>query len=253
MDSNGELFIYEWMLDARMGVAPGIEVGLSTAWVDMYDRAIGDTDAFYGSNHGRGMDDLNVYVKYRFLEEHGLSVAYIPGITIPTGRSTEFTADNFADGRGRFGPGQHFWSFDQRLAMTQDLEPVVVNADIGYSMPFGRTRRAYMRDFGEYTSFRTRGDNDETFEYNKRLEYGVIDANVGALYAEGPIRPLMELNYAHRLVSKGTGSSIIHATIGGVVQVDENMPRVKVGYQHPVAGSNAARTRRFLLSMAYSF
>ncbi len=253
MDGDGQLFIYEWRLDARMGVAPDIEVGLSTAWVDMYDRFIGGTDGFYGGNHGRGLDDLEVYVKYRFLEEHGLSVAYIPGITIPTGRASVVNGEKLMDGRARFGPGQNYWSFDQRLAVTQDLEPVVVNADIGYSLPFGRTRRAYMRDFGEYTSLRTRDDNDDQLEYNKRLEYGVIDANVGALYAEGPVRPLMELNYAHRLVSKGSGSQIVHATIGGVVQLDENLPRVKVGYQHPVAGSNAARTRRFLLSMAYSF
>ena len=233
--------MYEWTLAATMGIAPETDITLSTGWVDLYDRGLGQTYTDGGGNHGRGMDDLTVALRHRLLEEGGTSVAYIPGMTIPTGRHSN-------EGRGRFGPGQKFWSLDQRIALTQDLNEVVLNADVGYSLPFGRTRRSYMRDWGESTEYSTadRRSKDSS-------ERGVLDANAGVVFAEGPVRPLVELNYAHRWISRGNDSDQIHATIGSIIAIEDDLPRVKVGYQHPVAGRNAARTRRFLLSMAYAF
>lgn len=236
--------MYEWTLEATMGVAPDTDVSLSTGWVDMYDRRMPPESELFGydniSNHGRGMDDLKVSVKRRLLDDVGLSIAYIPGLTIPTGRHTNL-------GRGRFGPGQNYWSFDQRLAITQEIEDVTVNADIGYSLPFGRTRRTYKRDFGRYTGW----NNYEGSEKSPREE-GVLDFNVALAVDAGPLRPLAELNYAHRFISRGNGSNQLHATVGGIYNLNDNS-RLKAGYQHPVAGRNAARTRRFLLSMAYAF
>ena len=265
---DGSLFIYEWRLEAAMGVAPETEVGISTGYVDIYDRMhrgregalihVGGDDrefhkGFYGGAHSRGMDDLTIYAKRRLLEDGGTSVALITGLTIPTGRESKVSAGSLESGRARLGAGQNFWSLEPKLALTQKMDEFVLNADIGYMVPFGRTRRAYMKDFGEHTSLRRRGDKDEILVYQKRKEYGVMDINIGAVYDEGPVRPLVELNYAHRVVSGGSGSNIVHAMIGSVITIGEDLPRIKVGYQHPVTGSNAARTRRFLLSTAYNF
>ncbi len=235
--------MYEWTFAATMGVAPDTDVSIETGWVDLYDRGLGQTYTGGSGHHGRGMDDLRVNVKQRLLEEAGVTVAYIPGLTIPTGRHSNL-------GRERFGPGQHYWSFDQRLAVTLDeMDPVIVNADVGYSLPFGRTRRSYEREWGESTQFSTADGRDKN-----RSERGVLDANLGAVFTDGPVRPLVELNYAHRWISRGNDSDQLHATVGGIVPIPaEENARVKVGYQHPVAGRNAARTRRFLLSMAYAF
>ncbi len=234
--------MYEWTLSATKGIAPDTDISVETGWVDLYDRAFGRTFTGDSGHHGRGMDDLTVSVKQRIFEEEGLSVAYMPGLTIPTGRHSN-------EGRERFGPGQHYWSLDQRLAVTKDLDELVVSADLGYSLPFGRTRRSYQRQWGESTRHSTadRRSKDSS-------ERGVLDANVGAVgNIGGPVRPLAELNYAHRWVSRGNDSDQIHATIGGIIELEDDLPRVKVGYQHPVAGRNAARTRRFLLSVAYAF
>lgn len=233
--------MYEWTLRATKGVAPDTDISVETGWVDLYDRAFGRIFTGDSGHHGRGMDDLAVRVKQRIFEEGGLSVAYMPGLTIPTGRHSN-------EGRERFGPGQHYWSLDQRLAVTKDLDEVAVSADLGYSLPFGRTRRSYQRDWGESTRYSTADRRDKSSS-----ERGVLDANVGAVYAMGPVRPLAELNYAHRWISRGNDSDQIHATIGGIVEINDDLPRVKIGYQHPLAGRNAARTRRFRLSVAYSF
>jgi len=238
------LRMYEWQLKATMGITPDTDISLSTGWVDMYDRRMGNwvwnKEGDTSSNHGRGMDDLTVAVRQRLLDEGGLSVAYIPGLTIPTGRHTNIS-------RERFGPGQHYWSFDQRIAATQEIEDIVVNADVGYSLPFGRSRKGYERDWGMHTDWNARDHRK-----SDPSERGVLDANAGVVYAEGPLRPLVELNYAHRWISRGHDSDQLHATVGSIITMDDQA-RVKVGYQHPVAGRNAARTRRFLLSMAYAF
>ncbi len=222
---------YEWELRATMGVAPDTDVSLSTGWVDMKDNM--EDHEPYG--HGRGMDDLRVSVKRRIIWDEGLSVAYIPALTIPTGRHTNI-------GRDRFGPAQNYWSFDQRLAMTQEMEELVLNADVGYSLPFGRTRRSWKREFGKHT-----------LEHGEKAsERGILDANVGLVYVESPVRPVLELNYAHRWISRGNDSDLLHATAGAVVPLDD-FTRLKVGYQHPVAGRNAVRARKYMASVAYAF
>ncbi len=230
--------MYEWELAATIGVAPDVDLGISTGFVAMKDLAFGNQYDWSRKGHGRGMDDLRVNARWRFYEEGGLSLAYIPGLTIPTGRHTNID-------RERFGPGQHYWSIDQRLAATQEMDPVVLSADVGYSLPLGRTRRGWERDWGMHTDWNARRDSTR-----RPREQGVLDANVGMVYTELPVRPVLEVNYAHRWINRGNDSTQIHATVGCIVAVDENAPRVKVGYQHPIAGRNAARTRKFMLSLS---
>ncbi len=234
--------MYEWTLRATKGIAPDIDLSIETAWVDMYDRQWGKAFTGDSGHHGRGMGDLEINLRKRIFAEGGVSVAYIPGLTIPCGRHSNL-------GRERFGPGQHYWSLDQRLAITKDLEEAAVSADIGYSLPFGRTRRSYERDWGESTRLSTADRRSKDSG-----ERGVLDANIGAVaYNLGTVRPLAELNYAHRWVSRGNDSDQLHATIGAIVAIEDDLPRVQIGYQHPVAGRNAARTRRFLLSVSHVF
>ncbi len=221
------LRMYEWQLELTYGITPDTDLSVTSGYVEIKDEL-----EAVGEEYGRGPDSLNVSLKHRFMETGGVSVAYIPGLTFPTGRRSYTTEE-------RFGPGQHYLSFDQRLAMTQDFDILAVNADLGYSLPFGRERESYEREWGEYTP------DDGT-------EVGAADANVGVIYNEGPIRPLLEVTYAHRFVSSESDRTLMHATFGSVVTLDERF-RVKIGYQHPVAGRHAARMRRFLLSTAFAF
>ncbi len=233
--------MYEWTLRATKGLAPDTDISVETGWVDLYDREFGRAFTDDSGYHGRGMDDLNVNVKHRIFEEEGMSVAYKPGLTIPTGRHSNLD-------RERFGPGQNYWSLDQTLAVTKDLDEVIVNADMGYSLPFGRTRQSYKRQWGDSTRYSTADRGEDSGER------GVMEANVGAVYTEGQIiQPLTEINYAHRFISRGNDSDQIHLTTGAVFEIEEDWPRLKAGYQHPLAGRNAARTRRFHLSLAHTF
>ncbi len=241
---GGAFRMYEWILEVTRGIAPDTDLTLSTGWVDMKDRLMPLVSADFGyevGNHGRGMDDLRVSLKRRILDDRGVSVAYVPGLTIPIGRHTILE-------RGRFGPGQNYWSFDQRLVLTHEREKITFNTDFGYSLPFGRTRRTYKRDFGVYTGWNKHEDTEKS-----PGERGVLDFNTGAVYTNGPFRPLAELNYEHRFVcSEGNDSDQLHVTVGGIFDINKQA-RLKTGYQHPVAGRNASRTRRLLLSVAYEF
>ncbi len=239
--------MYEWEINATMGILPDIDLSMSTGFVDMHDRNF--INEIHNSHHARGMDDLDVSLKWRWKNDGNWDIAYIPGITIPIGRHST---------PNRIGPGQHYWSFENRLAATREIEEVtllkliyiddlVLNADIGYSFPFGWTRRSYEREWGEHTVHIFSDGRSRSSS-----ERGVLDANVALIRAKGSVRPLVELNYAHRCVSRGNDTAQIHATVGSVVTVDEQW-RLKAGYQHPIIGRNAARTKRLMLSLAHTF
>ncbi len=235
--------MYEWTFDAAMGVLPDTEVRVSTGWVDISDR-----EARYGvRTRGRGMDDLRVAVKRRLLDDRGISIAFNPELTIPIGRETDID-------KNRLGPGQNYWSIEPKFILTQEYENYAYNLDIGYSLPFGNTRRDYVRDLGVHTqSIDPDAKEVGHFTYNFASIYtgDLLDFDVVAF------RPVFETNYLHAWRSGGSGSDLLLATLGCIALIDENLTdgdlRAKFAYQQPVAGRNVTNAYRILLSAAYSF
>ncbi len=170
--------IYDWRLDLRYGLAEDLDLYLNTGWVDIKDHSMP-----FGDVYGRGMDDLAVGVKYVFWRDgDGFSVAYQPGLTIPVGRAAE---------SGRLGPGQKHWSVDQTLAATQDWDRLSGSVSLSHSIPFGEGRDDYARPF-------------LTEAYDTR---GTTGFDLGLVYTDLPVQPLVELNYAHEWIRSGSQNS----------------------------------------------
>jgi len=198
------------------GVVENLDVGFGVGWADIYDRDY-DADDIAGPHYGRGATDLAIGAKWRFYhnEERGLSFAYVPGLTVPTGRRSN---------RNHIGPSQEFWSFDQRLAMSKDWGRWTMNADLGYSLPFG-SRRDDAR--------------------------GTLDANlaVGHQLYEW-LQPELELNYAHDFVHRGGDADVVAVTGGVIMPLSESW-RVETGVQHAIAGRNADQATAAMVSAIY--
>jgi hypothetical protein len=81
-----------------------------------------ETDAsipsfFRGSE--KGVSDLSLEAKWRFLEKGGLSMALKPGVSVPTGDE-------------RKGLGAGMYGFSAYLIATQEAEPWVFHLNLGY-------------------------------------------------------------------------------------------------------------------------
>ncbi len=248
-DRGGSYRMYEWQVDYTMAIAPDMDFSLSTGWVDMRDRLVGES--------GRGMDDLRIALRRRLTDNlsigdiENISLSVMPGLTIPIGRESSLDNGVFE----RFGPGQNYWTADLRILASHEVEGMLtVNADIGYSLPFGETRQGWVREFGEHTRHPLASDNPAADDA-ERSERGIADGHLSVIATEGAFRPMLELSYAHRFIRHGdfdSGSDMLHATLGSLITLDDQS-RIKVGYQHPIGGRNATRTYRFLLSAAHIF
>lgn len=211
--------------------ARGSESGISTSWIDLYDRQIRtDRDA---DASGKGWGDLTLYWKQDQFRYNSIVASKI-ALTAPTGRHSNVS-------RGRLGAGQNYWSFEMNVAGRSALsDNSALTFDIGYELPFGRTRRGYVRDFGVHTR-------------DGAGERGVLSSNWAmARSITSTFNLIGEINYAHRFVSGGSGSDMFHFTCGAAKKIGDRL-KVKAGYQHPLTGRNAARTRRYTLSTILSF
>jgi hypothetical protein len=125
--------------------------------------------------------DLELSAKWRFYHDaaSGLSIAYVPGLALPTGSRS--VSDRFA-------------SLYNGVALTKDwTDRLTSDFDLGYACPFGGPREAH------------RG----TLSANAALGYHVTPW----------LQPEIELNYAHDFVRGGdsdmlavTGGFIICAS-----------------------------------------
>ena len=193
---------WDWGLGVTFGLAPNLDTTLHSGISDIKDGTYP-----FGDKHGRGLDDLEWNVKWMFFEDtsQGLSLAYVPGLTIPTGLRAK---------PGRLGPGQAFLSFDQKLVLTQDWTDWTLSADIGYSLPLGHLKKHYSMPFAN--------------EVNRSR--GVMEANIGISYTAIPnFQPVVECNYAHEWVGGASGSDLFALTFGAVVPVNDTV-RFKVGW-----------------------
>jgi hypothetical protein len=143
--------------------------------------------------------------------------AYIVGLNIPTGSSTD---------SGSLGTSQEFWSWGNTLVMTKDWGSWTANADVGYSLPFGGKR----------------GTAQGTFSANLALGYQVLPW----------LQPEMELNYARDFVDEGDPGENLAFTAGLVMPISDLL-RVNLGVQQSIWGRNSDQTTGFILAVKLAF
>jgi len=163
--------------------------------------------------------DLEVSGRYRFFhdEERNLEIAYIAGVTIPTGSRS---------GADRIGTSQEFWSFNQTLVATKDWGQWTLNGDIGYSLPIGNKRQ------------NARG----TLNMDLALGYQVLPW----------LQPVVELNYSHNFMSGEDDAQVLAVTAGLIMPINDFL-RVTVGVQQGIWGENADKATTILTGVAFMF
>ena len=185
-------------LGLTCGLVENLDISLGMGYSDLYDRDSSPSD-------GGGLTDLEFGAKWRFYhnDDLKLSLAYLPGLTIPIGRESNAR---------HLGPSQEFWSFDQKLALSKDWGRWTADVDIGYSLPFGDKR----------------DDARGTLESDIAVGYQLYDW----------LQPEVELNYAHDFVNKGDDSDLVAVTVGLVMPLSDYW-RASMGVQQAVVGRNA--------------
>jgi hypothetical protein len=163
--------------------------------------------------------DVSIGGRYRFLniETYKLEAAYIGGFTVPTGSKTN---DNC------LGTSQEFWSWDNTFVLTKDWGRWTTNADVGYSLPFGK-KRGYAR--------------------------GTFTANLAAGYQVFYwLQPELELNYSKDFVKSSVDSENLTVTGGLVMPINDRL-RMNVGVQQAVWGKNTDKTTTAILAVKIGF
>ena len=208
-------------LAATAGVVADVDVAVSGGyvWLKDEDNDFDPDDGVFGPERGHDWGDLDLSGRYRFFasEEYGLELAYIGGVTIPTGSSAS---------RGEIGTSQEFWSFNQTLAASKDWGKWTANAAIGYALPLGEKRE------GERGTF-------------------AVDAAVGYQFLPW-LQPEVELNYARDFHASEDDQEVLAATVGLVMPLNDRL-RVNSGVQQGLWGKNADKATCLLLAVKLAF
>jgi len=223
--SRGYTRYHQAMLAVTYGLMDKMDITARIGWADIKDK-----DYPYADNHGNGITDLEVDVKYVFYqdEENGLSLGYVAGLGIPIGRNSRLLHLNV---------GNNSWSILQKLVLTKDFNTDwTMNADVGYRLPFGRHRDAYSARFGRQVDG-TRG----TLTSNAGLGFCGIDF----------MQPVLEANYAHEWLDGAEDSDLLGVTVGAIVPVAQH--RLRIGLQRDFWGRNAVRAYTFTAGLTMAF
>ena len=194
-------------LAVTVGIIENVDVALggSYMWLKDNDNDFDQDDAELGPVTGNDFADLDLSARYRFYQnkEQSLELAYIGGLTVPTGTSADGTA---------LGTSQEFWSFNQTLVASKDWGQWTANVDIGYALPLGNKRE------------NARG----TFSADLAVGYQVLPW----------LQPEVELNYGYDLMTDEDDAKAGAVTVGLVMPVSEQL-RVNLGLQQGLWGENS--------------
>ena len=223
--TRSKMRYHQAMLAVTYGLMDTMDITARIGWADIKDR-----ENPYGDSHGKGLTDLEITLKNVFYEnEQGVRLAYVAGFGIPTGKASR---------TNHLRIGKKYWSFIQQLVLTRDInEQWTMNADVGYRLPFGRTRDAYAPEFGR-RMHKTRG----TLDGNVALGYTGIDI----------LQPVVELNYAHEFLKSDSGSDLLGFTLGAIVPLFDNH-RLRVGVQRDFWGRNAVKSYTWSAGLTMAF
>jgi hypothetical protein len=194
------------------GVTDDLDVGAGLSYSILSDK---ETDL----EDGQGFSDLGIGAKWRFMEikESGLAFAYLPALTIPTGKS-ETDED--------LGTSQEFWSLDTRFAVVKDWrDDLSSNLDVGYEIPFG-----------------DKGNAQGCFSANGAIGYHLLPW----------LQPEVELNYSHDFNQNDPDSDLVAMTLGAALPLSD-LICARAGYQRALAGRNTDDTGSFIISADINF
>ncbi len=202
------------------GLIDNVDINISGgySWIKDNDNDF-DEDGFPGPLRGDDVTDLEMSGRYRFLndEERHLEIAYIAGVTIPTGNSSD---------QDEIGTSQEFWGFNQTLVATKDWGQWTLNGDIGFALPIGNKR-----------------ENDRgTFNADLALGYQILPW----------LQPVVELNYGYDLQENEDDAQVLAVTAGFVMPISETL-RVNVGVQQAVWGENTDKTTTIITAVKFAF
>ena len=110
------------------GLLDTLEVSLDIGWAFLNDN---DSNP----STGNGLTDLVLIPKWNFYtSKNNWSFVYSPVLVIPIGDESD--ADEI-------GPGQGFWTIDQKIAVTKNWGNLTFNTDVGFALPLGEKRETY--------------------------------------------------------------------------------------------------------------
>jgi len=206
-------------LSFTAGLADNFDVAISGGYSWLKDNDNEFDSGLAGPFRGESFTDLEVSGRYRFYhnQERHLELAYIAGVTIPTGSDSD---------RDEIGTSQEFWSFNQTLVATKDWGQWTLNGDIGFALPLGNKR------------------------HNAR---GTFNADLALGYQALPwLQPEVELNYSHDYLVDEDNAQTLAVTIGLVMPINDSL-RVNVGIQRGVWGENADQATTVLAAVKFAF
>ena len=188
-----------------------VNIGLDYLWLRDDDNVAPTT--------GEGIGDLSFGGRYRFFtsEQYGIEAAWISGFTAPTGKKGN---------DDELGTSQEFWSWDNSLVLTKDWERWTINAEVGWSQPFGVKR----------------GDDRGTLIANLAAGYQLLRW----------LQPEAELNYSRAFDHGEADESALDVTAGLVMPLNDCL-RVNLGLQQAVWGENTEKITTALLAVKAGF
>jgi len=208
-------------LSVTVGVIENVDMAVSSSyrWLKDNENDFDKDDGVFGPETGHGLGDLNISGRYRFFEskEHGLSLAYIGGFTLPTGNSSSVK---------EIGTSQEFWSFNQALVATKDWGKWTANVDVRYALPFGDKRE------------------------NAR---GTLNSDIAVGYQVLPwLQPEVELNYSRNFLTNDNDQEVIATTVGLVMPINERI-RLNTGVQQGLWGRNTDKATSLYAAVKLAF
>ena len=212
--------------DIGVGITVGLienvdfAVNFGYSWVKDEDNNFDEDAGIMGPFTGNNFADTSISGRYRFYknDEQRVEIAYIGGITFPTGTSSS---------RDDIGTSQEFVSFDETLVATKDWDRLTLNGDVGFSLPFGGKRE------------NARG----SLNLDLALGYQVLSW----------LQPEVELNYSHDFVSGDDDDGQVLAITAGLVMPINDLLRVNIGVQQGLWGENADQTTTGFVAVKFAF
>ncbi|MER2520336.1 MAG: transporter [Bdellovibrionales bacterium] len=202
------------------GLINNLDVAVSSSYNWLHDKDNDfDGDGNTGPTTGDAIGDLDVRARYRFIqsEAYNLDVAYIGGLTIPTGTRS---------GDSRLGTSQEYWSLNQTVVASKDWGKWTANIDAGFALPFGDRKGAAR---------------------------GTFNSDLAGGYQALPwLQPELELNYSRDFISAADDSEVLAVTAGLVMPISERL-RINTGIQQAFWGRNTDKTTTYSLAAKVAF
>jgi hypothetical protein len=218
-DSDGDLHQRGLAREQAMGLAVTVGVVESVDVSACLDYLWLRDDDYGAATTNDDLGDLGIGGRYRFYtnEQYGVDAAWISGFTAPTGsRGNEV----------ELGTSQEFWSWDNSLVIEKDWTRWTMNAEVGWSQPFGERR----------------GDDRGTLIANLAAGYQVL----------AWLQPEVELNGCREFTAGGDDESSVAVTAGLVMPLNDCL-RLNLGIQQGVWGENADQATSAMLAVKVGF